>query len=135
MPHRRKPGNPPRPPKSFTTDHGVTPREWDALVAYAIYGNQKEAAEFIGASVQTFKNHLTSARKRLQSHHIFDAYQAIGWLVVPDQPEQPVGDLPDALTIHGHRFVHVAACPCLRIQAEVARLDAQPPIDWASHDD
>jgi hypothetical protein len=34
----------------------------------------------------------------------------------------PKGDLPDALTVDGHLFVHVAACPCPRIQAVVARL-------------
>lgn len=35
------------------------------------------------------------------------------------------GDMPDSLTVNGHLFAHVAACPCPRIQAEVARLAEQ----------
>lgn len=34
----------------------------------------------------------------------------------------PIDDMPDQLTVNGHLFVHVGACPCPRIQAEVARL-------------
>jgi hypothetical protein len=42
----------------------------------------------------------------------------------PDAGE-PQGDQPDQITVQGHMFVHVAACPCPRIQGEVARLAAQ----------
>ena len=41
--------------------------------------------------------------------------------------EAPIGDMPDQLTIDGHYFVHVAACPCPRIQQEVARLASHAP--------
>lgn len=39
----------------------------------------------------------------------------------------PIGDEPDPLTVNGHLFVHVAACPCPRIQAEVERLRVPAP--------
>ena len=31
-------------------------------------------------------------------------------------------DGPDSLTVHGHMYVHVAACPCPRMQQEVERI-------------
>lgn len=37
----------------------------------------------------------------------------------------PVGDLPDGITVNGHLFVHVASCPCPRIQSENERLNQQ----------
>jgi len=33
------------------------------------------------------------------------------------------GEMPGELFVNGHLFVHVAACPCPQMQAEVARLD------------
>lgn len=39
----------------------------------------------------------------------------------------PEGDMPDRLTVDGHLFVHVAACPCERMQREVARLAPHAP--------
>ena len=41
--------------------------------------------------------------------------------------EAPIGDMPDQIKINGHHFVHVASCPCPRIQAEVARLASHAP--------
>jgi predicted DNA-binding protein (UPF0251 family) len=124
-----------RGPDPFTMQHGVSMREWDALVALALTGKQTVAAEQLGISVQTFKNLIQTAKHRQQADHLFDLYTSIGWLIVPEGNDQPEGDAPDSMTFHGHYFVHVAACPCPRIQDEVARLAAQPPIDWHSHDD
>lgn len=45
----------------------------------------------------------------------------------------PVGDLPDQIEINGHFFVHVAACPCERIQREVARLAPHAPYRDIGH--
>jgi hypothetical protein len=42
-----------------------------------------------------------------------------------DDDAAPIGDMPDGITLNGHLFVHVAACPCPRIVAEVERLAAQ----------
>lgn len=51
---------------------------------------------------------------------------AAAYVVTPPSEEAtgPTGDQPDSLTVNGHMFIHVAACPCDRIQAEVARLTA-----------
>jgi hypothetical protein len=123
MTHKRKPGSPGRPPTPFTLLHGVTEREQQALIVYAVTGHQSVAATRLGISVQTFKNLLQTARRRVQAAHIFDVYMRLGWLVLPDEQPYPEGTISDTMLIHGHHFVHVAACPCLPMQAEVARLN------------
>lgn len=48
-------------------------------------------------------------------------WQAIDAILIPKV------DMPDGITVDGHLFVHVAACPCPRIQREVARLAPHAP--------
>jgi predicted DNA-binding protein (UPF0251 family) len=112
MTHKRRPGAPERAPHPFTAEHGVTEREWHALIALADHGHQRPAAQSLGISTQTFKNLLTTARHRLQAGTIIDAYIRLGWLIVPEDGE-PEGASPDALIVRGHHLVHVASCPCI----------------------
>jgi len=58
----------------------LTPREIDVLAAYARTGYQKRAAEDLGISVQTFKNHTTSALHRLGVTTSLQAFVRLGWL-------------------------------------------------------
>jgi DNA-binding CsgD family transcriptional regulator len=65
-----------RPPTS------LTPRQREALAAYARTGNQREAAERLGIGYQTVKNHLAAAYAALDVGGAIDAFRAMGWLVV-----------------------------------------------------
>lgn len=102
-----------RKDRRFRRRNGVTEREWQVLVANAEYRTQEQAAEALGMGIQTFKNNMTSAKRRLQASSQLDMYLRLGWLVLPEHPEtQVTGDIPDTLLVHGHMVVHVAACSC-----------------------
>ena len=102
-----------RKDRRFRRRNGVTEREWQVLVANAEYRTQERAAEALGMGIQTFKNNMTSAKRRLQASSQLDMYLRLGWLVLPEHPEtQVTGDIPDTLLVHGHMVVHVAACSC-----------------------
>jgi DNA-binding CsgD family transcriptional regulator len=72
-----------RPDRQFTLDHGITPQEWSALETYAIHGTQEAAAEVMGISIQTFKNHIGTAKSRLKARSLIEAYVILGWMKVP----------------------------------------------------
>ena len=42
-------------------------------------------------------------------------------------PTYILDDLPDQLIVNKHHFIHVASCPCPRIQREVKRLEEEAP--------
>jgi hypothetical protein len=98
----------------FLRQHGITEGEWRVLVASAEYPTHAKAAEALGIGLQTFKNHLTSAKRRKQASSLLDLYFRMGWLVTPDLPLGPpiTGGIPDTLLVRGHMVVHVAACQC-----------------------
>ncbi len=45
--------------------------------------------------------------------------------LIPEGAVLVTGAGDESITIDGHLYVHVAACPCPEMQAEVARLEAQ----------
>ena len=98
--------------RRFRRRSGITETEWKVLVANAEYPTQQKAAAGLGMRIQTFKNHMTSAKRRLQASSQLDVYIRLGWLVLPDHPDTPEGVIPDTLLVHGHMVVHVAACSC-----------------------
>jgi DNA-binding NarL/FixJ family response regulator len=65
-----------RPPAS------LTPRQREALAAYASTGNHDQAAHELGISRQTLRNHLVLAYETLDVACGIDAFRAMGWLVV-----------------------------------------------------
>jgi hypothetical protein len=67
----------------------------------------------------------TSGGNRQTPGSIFDFLRIAYLPEIEHAP--PTGDLPDALNVNGHLFVHVAACRCERIQREVARLAPHAP--------
>jgi DNA-binding NarL/FixJ family response regulator len=64
----------------------LSPRELDVLKAYAMTGNQRLAAEVVGLSVQTVKNHLRSVYSKLGVSDGIGAFRAMGWLCI-DKPK------------------------------------------------
>ena len=57
-----------------------TPRQMDALRAYAETGDYREAALRMGISIQTYKNHMTGAYQALDVTSGPDAFRKLGWL-------------------------------------------------------
>lgn len=97
----------------FLRQHGITEGEWRVLVANAEYPTQGKAAAALGITLQTFKNHMTRAKRRKQASSQLDLYFRMGWLDLPDYPNEPIiGGIPDTLLVRGHMVVHVAACSC-----------------------
>lgn len=65
----------------------LTPRELEVLVAYGRAGKMANAALDLGISLQTVKNHLTAAYRKLDASGSLDAYHRLGWLRLPGDPE------------------------------------------------
>jgi FixJ family two-component response regulator len=102
-----------RPPDPFTKTHGITEGEWRVLLANAEYPTQEKAAAGLGISVQTFKNSMTTAKRRMQASSQLDLYFRLGWLTLPEDPFNPdPADMPDTMLVRGHMVVHVTACSC-----------------------
>lgn len=99
---------------SKTTDYGairaydgtrrgsaLAPRELEVLEMLATGCTMHEAADRLGISAQTIKNHTSSAYHRLDVNGLVEAFVKLGWLVVR-QPEalayeQRVKQIADAL--------------------------------------
>lgn len=99
--------------REFTRINGITEGEWRVLVANAEYPTQEKAAAGLGISIQTFKNSMTTAKRRMQASSQLDLYFRLGWLTLPEDPFNPdPSDMPDTLLVRGHMVVHVTACSC-----------------------
>lgn len=59
----------------------LSPRQHEALRAYAETGDYGAAARLIGANHQTFKNTMHDAYRKLGVTSAIDAFRALGWLV------------------------------------------------------
>lgn len=55
-------------PAPSTAPTRLTPKQREVLLAYAQLGSQEAVAASMGISVQTIKNHLTQAYRRLGAH-------------------------------------------------------------------
>ena len=73
----------PTQPLLFTRRHGITETEWRALIARARTGSLVGGARELGVTLQTFKNHIQTARIRLGTANIWETYRKLGWLVLP----------------------------------------------------
>lgn len=60
----------------------LTPRELDILRLCAS-STEKETAESLNISVQTVKNHLSNAYRKLGVNRLSEAYLILGWLRLP----------------------------------------------------
>jgi len=89
---RERPLNRARQP--FHRQHGITAMEWKALLARAEVGTMAGGAEKLGISLQTFKNHIGTAIKRLGAANIWEAYRKLGWLVLPQEDGTPAAGKP-----------------------------------------
>lgn len=58
-------------------EHGLTDRELEILWTVAHHGGNQPAAEALGLSVQTIKNHLASVLRKTWSHTALQAYHRI----------------------------------------------------------
>jgi DNA-binding CsgD family transcriptional regulator len=74
---------PPHEARHFTQEHGVTEAEYHSLIAVITEGTQAKAAAHLGLNVQTLKNHLQTARKRVGAKNLMDVYVKLGWLHLP----------------------------------------------------
>lgn len=61
----------------------LTDRQRTAAVEYLIHGEQKAAAECMGVTMQTFKNHIGAALGRTGAKSVGHIPYVLGWLVIP----------------------------------------------------
>lgn len=61
----------------------LTPRELEALAAYAANGSYKAAAYALSVSEDTLRHHLHNAYEKLDVGTALDAFRALRWLRVP----------------------------------------------------
>lgn len=61
----------------------LAPSELRALAAYAATGDMHLAADKLGLSFYTVRNHLYVARGKLGVTSSIDAFRALDWLIVP----------------------------------------------------
>lgn len=61
----------------------LSPREVQALAEYAVHGSTKDASACMIVTEQTLKNHLNTARAKLDVHSTVEAIHALGWIRVP----------------------------------------------------
>ena len=73
----------------------LAPRELDVLRLVATGAKQEAVAHELGITVQTVKNHLTSAYRRLGVTSAIEAFGTLGWLRVPVVDEIAVDDLQE----------------------------------------
>ena len=76
----------------------LSPREHAALKAYAELGVQKHAAQHMGISYQTYKNHMTAAYRRLGVTTAIGAFWALGWLSLEPSPAASLADIEARLS-------------------------------------
>lgn len=62
----------------------VSPREFKVLAEVAVHGSNRIAADCIGISEQTVKNHLSAAYCKLGVGAITSALEVLGWLRIPE---------------------------------------------------
>jgi len=78
----------------FHQQHGITAMEWKALIARAETGTMAAGALKLGLSLQTFKNHISNATKRLGAANVWETYRILGWLVLPLEDGTPATGKP-----------------------------------------
>jgi hypothetical protein len=78
----------------FHRQHGITAMEWKALIARAETGTMAGGARKLGISLQTFKNHISNAIRRLGAANMWEAYRTLGWLVLPFEDGTPATGTP-----------------------------------------
>jgi Bacterial regulatory proteins, luxR family len=66
-----------------------TPTQLRALEAFLITGSQKGAAEYMGISIQTVKNHLGALYQRLGVSGAIAAATHLGYINIPDSKNGP----------------------------------------------
>ena len=64
----------------------LTPRQREALAAYAETGEYDAAARRIGANLQTYKNTLQVVYRKLGVTGAIDAFRVLGWLSARERP-------------------------------------------------
>jgi DNA-binding CsgD family transcriptional regulator len=75
----------------------LTRSQLRTLAETVYHGSMPAAAECMGISAQTGKNHLLGVRRRLVVHSTLHALLALGWLTIPaDDPV--VGTLHHSVT-------------------------------------
>lgn len=85
-------------------------RQRDIIARLAVPGASiRSVAHDLGLAESTVKNSLTDLYRRLGVASALQAYAAL-----VDRPVPARGDPPDEMTVAGHRFAHIAACPCPR---------------------
>jgi DNA-binding CsgD family transcriptional regulator len=79
------------PASSLSREHGeyhgrrLSPREYQALTAYARLGDRGQAAAELGIQLTTFKGLMEMVYAKLGVDHIIGALWAMGWLTLPDE--------------------------------------------------
>ena len=63
--------------------HPITEHEWEVMRQYALWGRQKEVAAYMGLSLQTVKNTLTTVYAKLGAESSIEAFRLLGWLRIP----------------------------------------------------
>ena len=66
-----------------TAEAGLTQREVEVLEALATGKTATEAAQDLGISYQTLKNHLSNAYAQVGARSLVGAYAMLGWLHEP----------------------------------------------------
>ena len=57
-----------------------SPRQVECLRAYAEVGDQRQAAQRVGVTYETYKNYMTRAYRRLGVSSAVSAFRVLGWL-------------------------------------------------------
>lgn len=61
----------------------LSAREYQVLAVYARLGDQRHVASALAISMQTVKNHLSNAYRKLGVETNFQAFRVMGWLTAP----------------------------------------------------
>lgn len=85
----------------------LSEREWETLRA-CVHNTRQEAADALGITFQTLKNHLTNIYRKLGVENEREAYVAVGWLVVPDE-DYPAYRLTGRIGVLRSRIAALAA--------------------------
>ena len=73
------------------TDERLSPsrRQLQCLEALIICGTQKDAATYLGISIQTFKNHMGTLYKRMGTNSSMETASKLGWVNIPSNEAGP----------------------------------------------
>lgn len=77
----------------------LSPRQHDALAAYARTGDRREAARSLAMPFHTFNDHLREVFVKANATGAVEALYRLGWLRIPARPVESCGECPEVLAI------------------------------------